>query len=504
MTTTTRRTALALTGSSLVAALTSCHSASADQSASSSSSSPSATTPATTTARSAQAASAAKPTTKDWVSFAHSVKGPVDLPGTSQYAKAKLVFDTRFDDNKPSAVMVVERNADIAKAMHFAERFNLQVAPRGGGHSYVGASAANGTLVLDLRPLSSIAYDAKTRAVQVASGASLYDVKEHLASHGRGIPTGTCPTVGAAGLTMGGGLGVESRSHGLTADRLTEVQLVLPDGTHLTANSKQHSDIFWALRGGGGGNIGIVTSMRFATHPTSDQGIFTLTFAGSAAVPVMTGWSKWIRTTDRSRWAGVHVDATGKGGLKVSIVGVTTADDEHAAAKSLVRAIGVSPTATNYRVLNYLDAAVYLGGGTTSARQRFTAGSDVFASVDKGAASAIARAVTDRSRAGGTGSALLDPLTGAVADVKRTDTAFPWRDHVASLQWYVGNSPYASAHDWISQAHRQVAHFSSGGYVNYLETGQSAHHYFGDNLARLAQIRGSHDPHRRLHSGLSV
>lgn len=484
MTTTTRRGVLALTAGSAVTALTGCKRQAA--------------------AKQLLAEATAKPTTHDWISFARSVKGPVDLPGSAAYGRAKLVFDTRFDANKPAAVMVVQRAADIATAMKFAQRFNLQVTPRGGGHSYVGASAANGTLVLDMRALRSITYDAHTHTVDVASGASLYDVKAHLASYGRTIPTGTCPTVGAAGLTLGGGLGVESRAHGLTADRLTEAKLVLPDGSLITADSKQHSDIFWALRGGGGGNIGVVTSLRFATHATHDLGIFTLTFAGGAAVPVMTGWARWIGSTGRSRWAGVHVDATGHGGLHVSIVGVTTAGDERAAATSLAHAVGVSPTATDYRRLSYLGATTYLGGGTTSARQSFTAGSDVLAKLDTRTASAIARAVTDRSRAGRTGSALLDPLTGAVSDPKRTDTAFPWRDHVASVQWYVGGGTYASAHDWIAQAHRQVAAFSSGGYVNYLEPGQSASRYFAGSLPRLTQIRQRYDPKRRLHSGLHV
>lgn len=489
LTTTTRRTALALSGSGTMTALAGCAARAAAAPAGRARSVPTV---------------AAKPTTQDWIAFARTVQGPVDLPGTAQYDRAKLVFDTRFDANRPVAVMVVQRTADIARAMRFAQRFDLQIAPRGGGHSYVGASAANGTLVLDLRPLHSVTYDPASRTVLVGSGASLYDVKAHLAAHGRAIPTGTCPTVGTAGLTLGGGLGVESRAHGLTADRLTEAHLVLPDGSSVTATATQHSDIFWALRGGGGGNIGIVTALRFVTHAAADQGIFTLTFPSSAAVPVMTGWARWIRATGRSRWAGVHVDATGNGGLHVSIVGVTTAGDERVAAASLTHDIGVSPTSSRYRRLGYLDAAIYLGGGTTSTRQRFTAGSDVLAVVDRPTANAIARAVVARSRAGGAGSALLDPLTGAVADPKRTDTAFPWRDHTASLQWYVGVASRSSARDWIATAHRQVALHSSGGYVNYLETGQGAGRYFGGNLSRLAQIRKLHDPRRRLHSGLAV
>lgn len=483
----TRRGLLALAGSTMTIALTGC------------------VPRASAAGRGTGATPAAsRPTTQDWVAFARTVEGPVNLPGTTQYDRTKRVFDTRFDGNRPAAVMVVERVSDIARAMHFAAQHDLQIAPRAGGHSYVGASAANGTLVLDQRPLHSVQYDATSRTVLVAAGASLYDVKAHLAAHGRGIPTGTCPTVGAAGLTLGGGLGVESRRYGLTCDRLTEAHLVLPTGAWVSASATTNSDIYWALRGGGGGNIGVVTALRFATHPVGDQGIFTLTFRGDDAVRVMTGWAEWIRATSRTRWAGVHVDAAGHGALHVSIVGVTPAGDERTAASSLAHTIGRSPTAATYRRMSYLDAAIHLGGGTTSARQPFTAGSDVLPKVDTATASAIARAVTLRSRAGLGGSALLDPLTGAVADPAEAATAFPWRDHTASLQWYVGGGDHASARDWIRRGHGLLAGHSSGGYANYLETGRSAGRYFAGNLARLAQLRRHYDPHRRIHSGLPV
>lgn len=487
MTTITRRGALSLTATGAVAVLAHCGAGSA------------AARPP-----SAGITTSSAPTTKDWIAFARTVKGPVDLPGTTQYNETKLIFDTRFDSSRPAAVMVVERVSDIARAMHFAGQFDLQVSPRGGGHSYVGASAANGTLVLDQRPLHGVQYDPVSRTVLVSAGASLYAVKAHLAAYGRGIPTGTCPTVGSAGLTLGGGLGVESRRHGLTCDRLTEVHLVLPTGEWIAANASQHSDVFWALRGGGGGNIGVVTALRFATHAVSQQGIFTLTFASSAAVPVMTGWARWIRSTSRARWAGVHIDATGRGSLHVSILGVTTAGDERAAAASLQHTIGVTPTAAGYRRMSYLDSVIYLGGGTTSPRQSFTAGSDILPAVDTATASAIARTVTSRSRAGLGGSALLDPLTGAVADPARTATAFPWRDHTASLQWYVGGGSSVSARDWIAEGHRQLAYHSVGGYVNYLEAGQLPDRYFAGNLARLAAVRRRYDPHRRIHSGLTL
>jgi len=517
MTAITRRSALTLTGGGLLVALSGCNSSqpaatstAAGRATSTATTSGTTTTPpsgsSSASARGSASSSAAvrKPTTQDWVDFAHTVKGPVDLPGSGPYNRTKLIFDTRYDGNKPAAVMVVERTADVARAMRFAAQHGLQIAPRGGGHSYVGASAANGTLVLDMRSLDAVGYRASDRTVAVGTGATLYAVKKYLASRGRGIPTGTCPTVGVAGLTLGGGLGVESRAHGLTADRLTAAQLVLPDGRTVTADAKHNTDIFWALRGGGGGNLGLVTSMRFATHATGDQGIFTLTFPGNSAVRVMTGWANWIRTATRSRWAGVHIDAASGGNLHVSILGVTESGDERAAAASLLTAVGVTPTATKYQRFGYLDAAIYLGGGTTSQRQGFTAGSDVLSSVTAAAASAIEAAVVARSRTGLPGSALLDPLTGAVSDPGSAATAFPWRDHVASIQWYAGGTAYSAAHSWIADAHRRLGSHSAGGYVNYLETGQPAKRYYAGNLSRLARIRHHYDPARRLHSGLAV
>ncbi|AKU16978.1 FAD-dependent oxidoreductase [Luteipulveratus mongoliensis] len=449
----------------------------------------------------------AAPTTADWTAFARTLNGSVFLPGSSQYASTKLLFSTRYDGSTPAAVVQVASQGDIQKSMAFATRYGLKVAARSGGHSYIGASAANGTMVLDTRHYAWVTYNASNQTAQVFSGAGLYTVHNTLAAHGRTIPTGTCPTVGAAGLTMGGGLGVESRQWGLTADRLTSVNLVLADGRSVTASATQNSDLFWAMRGGGGGNIAFLTAMTFNTHATSSKGIFSLTFPSSAASQVLTRWNTWNRATYYSRWSNVHVDALGNGNIAVRILGVVNAGAEHTAADSLISAIGVRPTASSYRQLGYMDAVRYVGGGSTSSRQGFAGGSDVIWTLSSTVANLILGAVSARSRAGRTGSALIDPLDGAVNQPAATATAFPWRDHTASVQWYVGvtsSSAYTSAYSWINQAHTMMAPQSAGAYVNYLETGQAASRYYGVNLARMAQLRQTYDPNRRLYSGVTI
>lgn len=447
------------------------------------------------------------PALEDWKSLAQHVEGAVQLPSSDAYRRGKLLFSTEFDGAQPAAVIRMLTQSDAQHAMDFATRFGLRVTARSGGHSYVGASAADGTIVLDQRSYDWVRYDAETGHAQVWTGAGLYAVHEALAHHGRTIPSGTCPTVGVSGLTLGGGLGVESRQYGLTCDRLVRATAVTASGDAVAVTSNSHPDLFWALRGGGGGANVIVTSLTYATHAASSKGIFSLTFPSSNAAQVLTRWSTWMRDTDASRWANARVESLGDGTIQVRVLGVVNAGAERGAAKSLIAAIGVDPTKASYRQLDHMDAVRYLGGGSSSPRQGFAAGSDVLASVSTGAATAIVGAATERSKAGAGGTAILDPLGGAVSKPSTSATAFPWRDHAATVQWYanVGSSGgYDSARSWFTRAHQSLYSYSSGGYVNYLESGDGPERYFGDNLPRLKSVRKAYDPDHRIYCSLSV
>ena len=209
-----------------------------------------------------------EPVASGWDALSRSISGQVIQPNAPQFGSAKAVFNTNYNGLTPAAVVTPASAADVQKAMAFAAANNLKVAPRGGGHSYVGASTANGTMVLDLRQLpGGIDYDAATGQVTVTPATSLYAMHQVLAAAGRGIPTGTCPSVGAAGHALGGGLGAHSRHAGLMSDALRSATVVLPGGQTVTASATSQPDLFWALRGGGGGNFGATTSLTFATFP---------------------------------------------------------------------------------------------------------------------------------------------------------------------------------------------------------------------------------------------
>lgn len=450
------------------------------------------------------ARAAAVPNTPGWGALSTAITGPVILPDNGQFAAAKQVFNTLYNGSTPAAVVAPKSAAEVQKAMAFASANNLKVAPRSGGHSYVGASTANGTMVLDLRQLpGDIKYDAATGQVTVTPATGLYPLHQALAAAGRGIPTGICPTVGAAGHALGGGLGAHSRQAGLMCDQLTSATVVLPGGQAVTASSANNPDLFWALRGGGGGNFGVTTSLTFATFPTADVDVVNLNFPPQSFAQVLVGWQNWLRTADRNSWA--LADATvDPMGTHCRILATCPAGSGGKAAAAIISAVGTQPTGTENHTFNYMDLVRYLAGNLNPTPLGYVGGSDVFATITPAAAQGIASAVDAFPRGAGRMLTIMHALDGALATVAPGATAFPWRRHAALVQWYIEPSgPPSAATAWLSTAHQAVQPYSVGGYVNYIEANQPPSRYFGANLSQLSAARQKYDPGRVMFSGLS-
>ncbi|HZA08552.1 FAD-binding oxidoreductase [Mycobacterium sp.] len=448
----------------------------------------------------------ADPNTSGWTGLSTAIGGQVLTPDSgAQFATAKQVFNTNYNDSTPAAVVNATSPADVQKAMVFAAAHNLKVAPRSGGHSYVGASTANGVMVLDLRQLpGGINYDAATGYVTVTPATSLYALHQALAAAGRGIPTGTCPSVGTAGHSLGGGVGAHSRHAGLMCDALTSASVVLPGGQAVTASTANQPDLFWALRGGGGGHFGVTTSLTFATFPTGDVDVVNLNFPPQSFAQVLLGWQNWLRTADRNSWA-LADSTTDALGTQCRILATCPAGSGSGAASAIISAVGMQPTGTENHTFNYLDLVRYLAvGNLNPSPLGYVGGSDVFTTITPAAAQGIASAVDAFPRGAGRMLAIMHALDGVLATVAPEATAFPWRRQSALVQWYVetAGSPSAAT-NWLNTAHQAVQPYSVGGYVNYLEANQPPSRYFGPNLSRLSAVRQKYDPGRVMFSGLN-
>ncbi|TDW21710.1 FAD-binding oxidoreductase [Kribbella kalugense] len=196
----------------------------------------------------------------------------------------------QYRDIRPLAIARCASIEDVVEALAYARSNGLPVAPRGGGHCFAGRSSTTG-LLLELSGLNAISV--QDGLATIGAGARLAEVYRGLHEYALTIPAGCGPTVGIAGLTLGGGLGLLGRRYGLTCDRLVAATVVLADGTVVTCDEDRESDLFWALRGSGGGQFGVVTSLVFAAVPSPAATLFSLTWPRTRAAEVIAAWQTW-------------------------------------------------------------------------------------------------------------------------------------------------------------------------------------------------------------------
>ncbi|ETN94391.1 FAD-binding oxidoreductase [Zhouia amylolytica] len=189
------------------------------------------------------------------------VNGSLIMPGDPNYDEARTIYNGMID-KKPAAIFKCKDTSDVVKAVEFAQKHNLEVSIKSGGHNGAGLALVENGLVIDLSEMKGISVDPATKTAVIEPGNVLRDVDKATHEYGLALPSGIIGTTGIAGITLGGGLGYLSRKGGLTIDNLLECKVVLANGEVVTANENENSDLFWALKGGGG-NFGVVVSFKF-------------------------------------------------------------------------------------------------------------------------------------------------------------------------------------------------------------------------------------------------
>jgi FAD/FMN-containing dehydrogenase len=455
---------------------------------------------------------AGPPTAADWKRLAAHVDGSLARPGSSTYDTVRLTQNPRYDGARPLAVLSVGNAHDVATAFSFAHDHAVPVAVRSGGHSYPGWSAGDGALVVDVRPLHQVSLDGTTATV--GAGASLVQVYDGLGSHGRGIPGGSCPTVGIAGLTQGGGVGVLTRAYGLTCDSVTAMDVVLADGTAVTATADEEPDLFWALRGGGGGHLGVVTSFTFKTFAAPAITRAYVAWPFSAADQVVPTFLRTVPKADRRLWAtlkllGGRTHPSGPA-LFMSATWTGPASGMDGALHAFLSSVP-TPTTDSRSTASYLDtmltyagcssipvAECHTGPGGSLDREAFAATSHVIEAPEYDDA---LPGHVDAARGSGLKEAgiSIDALGGAVDDLGGTETAFGHRGALATVQYTAtyDSGPATAATSYV-RAFRSAmtGAWGTGAYVNYADSSLSHYQqaYFGSNAGRLAQARSTYDP----------
>ena len=483
-------------------------------------------TPAGSAARSAGASASGPPSAADWTALGHDLSGPLVRPGEAAYAVAKRLFDPRFDSLHPAGIAYCRNPHDVATCLAFVRKYGVPVAARCGGHSYAGWSSTSG-LIVDVTRMAGVNVSGSTATV--GAGTHLIDFYNGLASHGRAVPGGSCPTVGIAGLALGGGIGVVSRAYGLTSDNVTSLQIVTADGQVRTANAGGNSDLYWACRGGGGGNFGVVTSFTFATRPAGEIVLFFLSWPWSQAARVISAWQSWAPYAPDELWSNVHLAAAPGGSIPSIQVGGTYLGSLSAASallEKLYAAVGSDPSSPFMESTSWLHAMLVEAGcasltvnechlptqapGGQLSRASEYAKSDFFTKpLSSHGIGTLLSGVESLQRvsgaAGGSGGIALDSLGGAVNRVAPGATAFVHRDALFQAQYTTGWTPGAAAagvarqHAWQQSFWQSMRPYASGqAYQNYIDPALTnwRQAYYGANYNRLSQIKARYDPDR--------
>ncbi|GAA2725492.1 MULTISPECIES: FAD-binding oxidoreductase [Streptomyces] len=481
----------------------------------------------------AGAAGTQKAGAADWTALGKGLAGGLVRPDDADYTAARQLYNTRFDGLRPAAIAYVAGTADVSAALGFARRFSIPVSIRNGGHSYAGWSSGNDRLVIDVSRLKSVRTPSASTAV-IGAGAKLVDVYTSLAAHGVTIPAGSCPTVGVSGLTLGGGHGILSRAYGLTCDNLTGATLVTADGRTVDCDAMwNHTDLFWALRGAGNGNFGVVTELRFRTRPVGEGVTGYVSFPWSKAAAVLQAWQEWGPSRPDEIWSACDLSAAGSGSPHISVAAFTIGsygDLENALDEltgKVARASGGSAGIGTPRLRrhSYLDTVrAYAGCGDKSTeqchlpgttpgresagqleRETYTARSDFF---DRSLDATGVRTLLDQVEGFGRGvkgggiSVQLTALGGAINRIKPLGTAFVHRRSRMLAQyltsWAAGGTGTPQT-AWLDGMHAAMRpHASGAAYQNYTDPGLKDWRtaYYGDAADRLAKLKRQYDPER--------
>jgi UDP-N-acetylenolpyruvoylglucosamine reductase len=197
--------------------------------------------------------------------FRGQFRGELIEPGDARYESARQVYNAMIS-RKPRLIAQCADVADVMAAVRFGRENQLRVSVRGGGHNAGGLGVCDDGLVIDLAPIRYVHVDPAAQTVRVGGGSRWSDVDHATHAFGLAVPSGIIGSTGVGGLTLGGGMGHLTRKYGLTIDNLLSADIVLADGTFVVASAEENSDLFWAIRGGGG-NFGVVTSFLFQAHP---------------------------------------------------------------------------------------------------------------------------------------------------------------------------------------------------------------------------------------------
>jgi FAD/FMN-containing dehydrogenase len=426
--------------------------------------------------------------------FRASLDGEWFTPDSSGYEAIRRPVNVAYREARPRLVVVCRSVSDVVGAIAYATGTGDRIVARGGGHCFAGRSSTDG-IVLDMSGLDRISVAADGVAT-IGPGARLGQVYAALHGHGRTLPAGCGPTVGIAGLTLGGGIGLLGRKHGLTCDRLVGAQVVLADGRVVDCDHDHEPDLFWGLRGAGGGQFGVVTSLRF---DTVDEPITTRIEAHWSEIALdelVSIWQAWAPNVPDELTVNLGLESDPGAPVQATLFGAATLDE--ASTRELLREFvdraGVDPMIELRPGLPFSRLKSTFADPPDLPERAVRIRSEFFSDTisDRTLASLLTQ--LGEPRASGRRQLAFTAMGGAYNRVAEDATAFAHRSQRFLLEHVA-----EPADPWVDRSWATARADGSGRvYPNFpdLALDDWAAAYYAGNYPRLTAVKNAYDPHR--------
>lgn len=426
--------------------------------------------------------------------FGNSLVGGLFTPDSSGYDAIRRPVNVAYGHVRPRLVVLCRSVSDVVGAVTYAAAAGSRIAVRGGGHCFAGRSSTDG-IVLDMSGLDGISV-ADDGVTTIGAGARLGQVYAGLHAYGRTLPAGCGPTVGITGLTLGGGIGLLGRMHGLTCDRLVGARVVLADGSVVDCDHDREPELFWGLRGAGGGQFGVVTSLRFDTVPEPLTTRIEARWSGIALEQLVSAWQAWAPDAPDELTVNLSLVSEPGAAVQATLYGASVLEEGSTGdlLQELIDRAGVAPTLELRTGLPYSHLKRTFADPRDVPERALRIRSEFFShSLAQGTLASVLTRLGE-PRTTGRRELAFTAMGGAYNRVAADATAFAHRSERFLLEHIA-----EAADPWVDGSWA-TAHADGSGrvYPNFPDAALDdwAVAYHAGNHPRLAAVKNAYDPHR--------
>ena len=426
----------------------------------------------------------------------------VITPSSNYYNDARQEWN-RCIDKYPTAIAYCKTFDDVRKAVLFAKKNKFKLRIRSGGHNYEGFSIDDGIFVIDISNLNRIELNYENNTVTAEGGVLFGQLYNFIASKGYSFPGASSSTVGVAGFTLGGGWSYSSRYLGLACDRLSEIKLINYEGSIITANKNINSDLFWALKGSGGGNFGVIVSLTFDLPPKVDLvttfNIYYSNINKYDQIKFLDIWQHWITTTTDKINMKASITNSSYDGSYINCTGLLygTPNELMDILSPFMTIKGFSLT---YENISFLQATEVISSFYNQYERFISYSRFVSREYSYDELSNLVDIINEPRPEGSQTTILkLYGLGGKVSEINKNDTAFYYRDsnYIISIESDFEDNEYKKDnYKWLEEKSKYIYDITEGSYINfpYYPLDNYLYEYYGDNYKYLQRINRKYNP----------